>query len=114
MALKYEKYTEHIKNQDIINIYDPSSGWGCRILGVMSVKPDRNIHYIGTDSNTDHWIREMGITKYEYLANFFSSHTTRSVGTLYSHTNNYEVYRLGSEVIGNNDRFKKYKEHLDI
>ena len=33
----YERYTEHIKEQDVINIYGPSSGWGGRILGAMSV-----------------------------------------------------------------------------
>lgn len=112
--LLYEKYTEHIKNQDFINIYDPSSGWGGRILGAMSVKPDRNIHYIGTDPNTDHWIGEIGLTKYEYLADFFNKNTTRSVGTLYPHTNTYEVYQLGSEVIQHSDRFKRHKGKLDL
>jgi hypothetical protein len=112
--LLYEKYTEHIKDQDIINIFDPSSGWGGRILGAMSVKPDRNIHYIGTDPNTDHWIGEIGVTKYEYLADFFNKNTTRSVGTLYPHTNTYEVYQLGSEVIQHSDKFKRYKGKLDL
>ena len=66
----YERYTEHIKEQDVINVYDPSSGWGGRCLGAMSVTDDRNVHYIGTAPNTGHWIEELGITKYEYLAKF--------------------------------------------
>ena len=51
----YERYTEHIKDQDKITIYDPSAGWGGRILGAMSCKDDRNIHYIGTDPNPDNF-----------------------------------------------------------
>jgi hypothetical protein len=50
----YERYTDHIKTQEQINIYDPSSGWGGRLLGALSVNDERNIHYIGTDPNTDH------------------------------------------------------------
>ena len=42
----YEKYTEHFKDQEQIRIWDPSAGWGGRILGAMSVKDDRNIHYL--------------------------------------------------------------------
>ena len=78
----YERYTEHIKEQDVINIYDPSSGWGGRCLGAMSVTDDRNVHYIGTDPNTDHWIEELGITKYEYLAKFFNENKTENNDTM--------------------------------
>jgi len=28
----YERYTEHIKDQDVINIYDPSMGWQLRTI----------------------------------------------------------------------------------
>ena len=34
----YERYTQHIRSQDLIRIYDPSAGWGGRILGAA----DRN------------------------------------------------------------------------
>lgn len=114
----YEKYTEHCKDQDIINIYDPSSGWGGRILGCMSVD-DRKLHYIGTDPNTDHTIANLiadensNYTKYEYLAEFFNNKTYRSYGLFPSH-NTYDVYQLGSEVIRNNEKFQKYKGQLDL
>ena len=39
----YENYTEHITNQDKVTVYDPSSGWGGRILGAMS--SNKKIHY---------------------------------------------------------------------
>ena len=107
----YERYTEHIKEQDVINIYDPSSGWGGRILGAMSVRDDRNIHYIGTDPNTDHTIEELGITKYEYLANFFNEN---KYGSLFPHNHTYEVYQLGSEEIKTNQQFQTYRGKLDL
>ena len=43
----YERFTEHIKDRPI-KIYDPSSGWGGRILGACAVRDDRTIHYIVT------------------------------------------------------------------
>ena len=107
----YEKYTEHFKTQDMINIYDPSSGWGGRILGAMSIKDDRNIHYIGTDPNTDHSI-ENGRTKYEDLADTYNS--VRNSGVLFTHENTYDMYQLGSEVIHENEDFQKYKGKLDL
>ena len=67
----YERYTDHINIDKLedkqLNIYDPSSGWGGRILGGVFVK---RIHYVGTDPNTDNFIDEVGISRYEYV-NFF-------------------------------------------
>ena len=70
--LLYEKYTAHIEQDEYLNIYDPSSGWGGRILGAMSSM--KRIHYIGTDPNTDNFISELGKTRYEYVADFFNEH----------------------------------------
>ena len=50
----YEKFTKHIKEQEKILIYDPSAGWGGRLLGAMSIDDNMTVHYIGTDPNTDH------------------------------------------------------------
>ena len=101
----YEKYTEHFKDQEQIRIWDPSAGWGGRILGAMSVKDDRNIHYIGTDPNTDHTIE--GGTKYEDLAKFFNDKTYRGNG-LFPHTNTYEIHQICSE------EYKTDNESLDM
>ena len=51
----YERFTDDIKSQETIKIYDPSSGWGGRILGAMCCRDDRNILYIGTDPNPDNF-----------------------------------------------------------
>jgi len=106
----YEKYTEHFKDQSTIRIWDPSAGWGGRILGAMSVSDDRNIHYIGTDPNTDHTvITEDGTksTKYAELARFFNEKTYRATG-LFPHTNTYEIHQCGSEV------FECEEESIDM
>jgi hypothetical protein len=106
----YEKYTNHCKKQKVLNIYDPSSGWGGRIAGAMCVMDDRKIHYIGTDPNTDNYIPELGITRYEYLANFVN----KSLRNFEFEPHTYDVYQLGSEVIGSDENFKKYKGKLDL
>ena len=40
----YEHYTNHIKQDEPLNIYDPSSGWGGRILGAMSSLKKNTLH----------------------------------------------------------------------
>ncbi|MCC6932243.1 MAG: hypothetical protein IT292_03195 [Deltaproteobacteria bacterium] len=52
-------------------IWDPSAGWGGRILGAMGIHKQFNVHYIGTDPNTDH-STEGGRTKYHELADFYN------------------------------------------
>lgn len=108
----YEKFTEHIKNQPQINIWDPSSGWGGRILGAMSVENDiRRLHYIGTDPNTDHNTTP-GRTKYHELADFYNKHTDSPFATNPPHT--YEFYQCGSEDMQHMPEFQQYKGKLDL
>jgi hypothetical protein len=114
----YEHFTMHIPASEKVHVYDPSSGWGGRILGAMSVS--RPIHYVGTDPNTDNFIPELGVSRYEYLADFY----LRSIGekgnglsnkffqTQENHT--YEVFQDGSELIGENPEFHKYRGKLDF
>jgi len=110
----YEKYTEHLIGQDTIRIYDPSSGWGGRLLGAMSISDNRHVVYIGTDPNTDHTTSK-GRTKYHEIADFYRQNIHK--GGLwsddYSHTRT-EIFQLGSEVIGNDPNFKKHKGKLDL
>lgn len=108
----YETYTKHIANQDQINIYDPSAGWGGRLIGAMSVSDSRNIHYIGTDPNTDHNTTP-GRTKYHEVADFFNDHV-RIRNKLFPKAHTYEIFQKGSEVIGNDREFQKYKGKLDL
>ena len=109
----YEKYTEKLKDQDVINILDPSSGWGGRILGAMSVKNDRKIHYIGTDPNPDN-VHIDGKTKYQHIADFFNSKTYRGTGLFDNNCNTYDIFQEGSEEISKHARFQKYKGKIDL
>lgn len=109
----YQKFTQHIKDQDVINIYDPSAGWGGRILGALSID-DRNIHYIGNDPNTENFIEEIGKTRYEYLAEFFNNKIPGASNPFWGHRNTYEIFTTGSEIIAEDERFQKYKGKLDF
>jgi len=110
----YERFTEHCKTQEQVVIYDPSSGWGGRILGAMSVRDDRRIHYVGTDPNPENYpegLHKCG--KYGCIADFYNTKTYRGNG-FFSETNSYEIYMLGSEVVGNNEGFAKHKGKVDL
>ena len=109
----YERFTEHVKDQDIINIYDPSAGWGGRILGAMACRDDRCIHYIGTDPNPDNLSDDGDNSKYDNLANFYNTRTYRG-NSFFSQTNTHEVFQLGSEDIHLCPEFKKYKGEIDL
>ena len=108
----YENYTNHISKEETLNIYDPSSGWGGRILGAMS--SHRKIHYIGTDPNTDNFIDELGITRYEYVADFFNNKCLETNSFWEEDKNTYHVFQEGSEHIGNHKDFQQYKGKLDL
>ena len=110
--LLYEKYTDHIKQDEPLNIYDPSSGWGGRILGAMASK--KRIHYIGTDPNTDNWIDEIDKSRYEYVADFFNEHGLETNPFWEEPKNTYHYFCLGSEHIGDHPDFQQYKGKLDM
>tara|TARA_Y100000294_G_scaffold93313_1_gene86918 strand:- start:656 stop:1876 length:1221 start_codon:yes stop_codon:yes gene_type:complete len=63
----YQHFTSEYKNQDTIVVYDPSAGFGARILGALSLNEDRQIHYVGTEPNPDNYLPEIDRTRYEYL-----------------------------------------------
>ena len=108
----YEKYTDHIEQDEHLNIYDPSSGWGGRILGAMSSL--KRIHYIGTDPNTDNFIDELGITRYEYVADFFNNKVLETNSFWEEEQNTFHIFQEGSEHIGKHPDFQQYKGKLDM
>jgi hypothetical protein len=110
--LLYEKMTNHIEQDEPLNIYDPSAGWGGRILGAMASK--KRIHYIGTDPNTDNYIDEIGKSRYEYVADFFNEHGLETNPFWEEKKNTYHVFQEGSEHIGNHPDFQQYKGKLDM
>ena len=107
----YERFTNEIKDRQI-KIYDPSSGWGGRILGAMAVRDDRNIHYIGTDPNPDNHYPD-GTSRYSDLADFYNTKTYRS-NPFFSSTHTYEVFKLGSEEIQHDKDFQRHRGEIDL
>ena len=109
----YERFTDDIKDQDVIKIYDPSAGWGGRILGAMSVRDDRSIHYIGTDPNVDNFSTD-STNRYSDIAEFYNTKTNRGNTFFCGPVNTYEIYCLGSEVIQHDNGFQKHKGDIDL
>ena len=107
----YERFTNEIKDRQI-KIYDPSSGWGGRILGAMAVRDDRTIHYIGTDPNPDNHYSG-GTSRYSDLADFYNTKTYRS-NPFFSSTHTYEVFKLGSEEIQHDKDFQRHRGEIDL
>ena len=105
--LLYKYATDRCVNQKEIVIYDPSMGFGGRLLGALSLR-DRPIHYIGTDPNTENWIKELGISRYEYLERIFKSHVR--YGKPFKGT----YICCGSEDVAKNEEFKRYKGKVDF
>jgi hypothetical protein len=115
----YEHYTSHIEQPEPLHIYDSSSGWGGRILGAMSSR--KKTHYIGTDPNPDNFIPELGISRYEYVADFYNkncvddySETFGKFFDVQKQSNTYELFQDGSELIQHNPKFQKYAGKLDL
>jgi hypothetical protein len=105
----YERFT-HEGQHSIV--WDPSSGWGGRILGAMSVADNRTIRYVGTDPNPDNFHSD-GTSKYHHLADFFNTRTYRG-NAFFSEQNTYELNMLGSEEMADCPSFQKYKGEIDL
>jgi hypothetical protein len=93
-------------------IYDPSSGWGGRLLGAMAVSNQHAVHYVGTDPNSDH-VGLGGWTKYQDFASFFN-HEIREGSLLGTHGHSFHIFQEGSEVIRNHPDFQMYKDKVDV
>jgi hypothetical protein len=82
--------------------------WGGRLLGACAVGADRTIHYVGSDPNKENYIDDLGITRYEYLADFYQRNVPQE-----NHIT-YDLYQEGSEEIHKVRRFHKYKGKIDL
>jgi len=106
--LLYKKYAvDHCKDQNEVVIYDPSMGFGGRLLGALSLR-EKSVHYVGTDPNTENWIDEIGNSRYEYLEKVFKSHI-RS-GEEFKGT----YICSGSETVSTDKQFKELKGKIDF
>lgn len=103
----YQFCTEHIPQDEDLVIYDPSMGFGGRLLGALSLR-ERSVHYVGTDPNTENWLPSLGISRYEYLERTFKSHVKYGK----SFTGTYIC--CGSEEVSAHPEFSKLKGKIDF
>jgi hypothetical protein len=108
----YEKFTEEWKNEKTICIWDPSAGWGGRLLGALSVKDDRHITYLANDPNTDH-NTSPGRTKYNEVYDFYTKNVNKGGLWGLPHTD-FKFWQLGSEVMQFNKEFNDFKGKLSV
>jgi hypothetical protein len=104
----YRRFTDDIKDQGRIILYDPSAGFGGRLLGALAASTDRRLHYVGTDPNPENCYDEAGMSRYEVLANFYHRNVHPPDQTT------HEFFQLGSEVIDSDKRFQKYRGKVDL
>ena len=103
----YSHFTEAFKDQKQIFVYDPSMGFGGRLLGALSLD-DRVLHYVGSDPNTENWIDEIDLSRYDILERAFDKRSPRT----FQFTSEYIC--CGSEDVDSLETFQKYEGHLDL
>lgn len=108
----YEKYTEKWKKEDTIYVWDPSAGWGGRLLGALSVEDGRHLTYLGNDPNTDHNTTP-GRTKYHEIADFYGSHVSKG-GIFGSPHTELKFWQQGSEEMHYEPDFQQYKGKVSL
>jgi hypothetical protein len=108
----YEKYTQQWKDESNIVVWDPSAGWGGRLLGALAVEDSRHLTYLGNDPNTDHNTTP-GRTKYHEIADFYREHV-RKGGMWQIEHNGFEFWQKGSEDMQYDPDFQKYKGKISL
>lgn len=113
----YEKYTEPWKSEENIVVWDPSSGWGGRLLGAMAVRDDRHLTYLGNDPNTDHNTTP-GRTKYHEISDFYRNNIQKGgmwsiLGMTDEHTE-FRFWQQGSEEMQFEPEFQQYKGKVSL
>ena len=104
----YAHFTKKLPESEPVKLYDPSSGYGGRLLGALSLLNERNIHYIGTDPNSDNWIDELSLSRYELLARHFNANVRGRYQT------SYEIHKCGSEVFSETPEFLNHRGTVDL
>jgi len=109
----YETYTKEWKNEENIYVWDPSSGWGGRLLGALSTMDTRHLVYLGNDPNTDHNTTP-GRTKYHEIVDFFREHV--KPGSLVCPIDHigFQFWQKGSEEMQFDPEFQKYQGKLSL
>ena len=113
--LLYETYLRGVPGNDPLYIWDPSAGWGGRMLAALSLdlrtssNEFRSVHYVGTDPNPSFY--ENG-NIYDDIAEFYNG--VRGGSSLFDETNKSTVLPYGSEVFHRDAMFRSLRDRFDI
>lgn len=104
----YTRYGIPKKEGNEVIIWDPSMGFGGRLLGALSIL-DRKIYYIGTDPNSLNYFPQQNVSRYDFLEKTFKNeiHSRRDTfrGT---------YLQLGSEEATTSSEFRSLKGKVDL
>jgi len=104
----YQRYALPKEDGAEVTIWDPSMGFGGRLLAALSLL-DRRIHYIGTDPNSQNYLPDEGTSRYRILERVFKNEVRERRETFRG------VYlQLGSEEATRSDEFRALKGHVDL
>jgi hypothetical protein len=104
----YQRYAMPSKKNEEVIIWDPSMGFGGRLLGALSVL-DRRIHYIGTDPNSLNYLSEDKSSRYEILEKVFKGEVRERRDTFKG-----TYIQSGSEEADKDRRFQALKGKVDL
>lgn len=108
----YERFTEEWKHEPHIYVWDPSAGWGGRLLGALAADDSRHLVYLGNDPNTDHNTTP-GRTKYHEIADFYRQHVVKG-GMWQAPHNESFFWQKGSEDMQFDPHFQRFKGKLSM
>lgn len=108
----YERYTAEWKDEPTIFVWDPSAGWGGRLIGALGVEDSRHITYLANDPNEDH-LTTMGRTKYHEVYDFYTKNVKKG-GMFEIPHNEFKFWHKGSEDMQFDPRFQKYRGKLSL
>jgi hypothetical protein len=108
----YERFTKEWKGEATIYVWDPSAGWGGRLLGCLAASHDRHLTYLGNDPNTDHNTTP-GRTKYHEIYDLYTANIRKGGMDNLPH-NDFKFWQLGSEVMQHDPEFQQYKGKLSL
>jgi hypothetical protein len=113
--LLYETYLRNVPGDEPLYIWDPSAGWGGRLLAALSLdlrtshNEFRSVHYIGTDPNPDFYANG---NVYDDIAAFYNG--VRSAASLFDETNKANVLPYGSETFHRDAMFRSLRGRFDM
>lgn len=99
-------------------VWDPSMGWGGRLLGALGAKDTKQITYLGNDPNEDHTLHYSQDTysiwtKYNDIHEFYCDNVNKG-GLFPVEHNILKFAQRGSEEMKDVYFFKEYKGKVDL